>query len=108
MSSNAAFCSRCGYTEGEMSEEQMDVMRSRRLRDRIYHLSMVSYGVISVFVGGFGWFWWSSGGFEHRPGPGPFILMTITAVAYLVVRALLFRNRQKLSALRKKKIRNPG
>lgn len=86
----------------------MDVMRSRRLRDRIYHLSMVSYGVISIFVGGFGWFWWSSGGFEHRPGPGPFILMTITAVAYLVVRALLFRNRQKLSALRKKKIRNPG
>lgn len=86
----------------------MDVMRSRRLRDRIYHLSMMSYGVISVFVGGFGWFWWSSGGFEHRPGPAPFILMAATAVAYLFVRAMLFRNRQKLSALRKKKFRNSG
>ena len=102
MSSNAAFCSRCGYTEGEMSEEQMQVMHSRRLRERIYHLSMVSYAVISVFVGGFGWFWWSSGGFEHRPGSGPFILMTITAIAYLVVRGLLFRCRQQRKELARK------
>jgi len=89
-----------------MSEEQRIVMQSRRLRDRIYHLNMVSYAVISVFMAGFGWFWWSSGGFEHRPGPGPVILMTVSAVAYLAVRVFLFRNRQKQQALRKKKVRS--
>lgn len=102
------FCSRCGYTEGDLSEKQLHLLHSRRLREKIYQISMVSYAVISVFAVGFGWFWWSSGGFEHRPGAGPYILMGITALAYLVVRALLFRNRQKLSALRKKKTRSWG
>jgi hypothetical protein len=102
MSSHAAFCSRCGYTEGEISDEQRDILRMRQLRDRVYHLSMTSYAVITVFGGGFGWFWWSSGGFEHRPAPGPFILMGAAGLAYLVVRVLLFRSRQKLKGLRKR------
>jgi hypothetical protein len=32
--------------------------------------------------------------------PGPFVLMGIAAVAYVVVRVFLFRNRQALKAMR--------
>lgn len=78
-------------------------MRSRKLRDMIYRLSMAGYAVISILLAGFGWFWWSSGGFEHRAATGSIILMVVAALAYVVVRALLFRNRQRLSALRRKK-----
>jgi hypothetical protein len=105
MSSNASFCSRCGYTEGEVSEETRNVIQSRRLRDRVYHLSMVSYAVISVFVGGFGWFLWATNGFENKPSSGPFILMGISALGYMVVRVLLLRTRQKQKALRKQSSR---
>jgi len=88
-------CPSCGFTTGEMSEEQLEVFRLRRLRDKLYHLNMISYSVITAFVGG-------SGGFQYLASPGPFILMGLAAVAYLVVRAMLFRNRQKQKTLRKK------
>ena len=95
-------CPGCGFTTGEVSEEQLEVFRLRRLRDELYHLNMTSYSVITVFVGGFGWYWWDSGGFQYLASSGPFILMGLAAVAYLVVRVMLFRNRQKQKALRKK------
>jgi len=102
MSSKAVMCPKCGFTAGEVTAEQLDIFRARRLRDRIYHLSMISYAVMTVFVGGFGWYWWDSAGFQNRSSAGPFILMGLSAVAYLAVRALLFRNRQKHKELRKK------
>jgi len=95
-------CPKCGFTTGEATAEQLDVFRARRLRDKIYHLNMVSYAVMTMFVGGFGWYWWDSAGFRNRSSAGPFILMGLAAVAYLAVRALLFRNRQKHKELRKK------
>ena len=85
-----------------MTAEQTNLMNLRRLRDKSYHLSMWSYAVITIFVGGFGWFWWSSGGFVHRPSSGPFILMGLSAAAYLLVRSFMFRNRQQQRLLRKK------
>ncbi len=102
ISSKAAMCPHCGFTTDEVTEQELDVFRARRQRDRIYHLSMISYAALTVFVGGFGWYWWDSGGFQRLSSPGPFILMGLAAVSYLLVRALLFRNRQKLKALRKK------
>jgi sulfite exporter TauE/SafE len=102
ISSKAAMCPYCGFTTREVTEQELDVFRARRQRDKLYHLNMISYAVITVFVGGFGWYWWDSGGFQRLSSPGPFILMGLAAVAYLVVRALLFRNRRKLKALRKK------
>ena len=102
ISSRAAMCPQCGFTTGEVSEQELDVFRARRQRDKLYHLNMMSYAVLTVFVGGFGWYWWDSGGFQRSSSPGPFILMGLATVSYLVVRALLFRNRQKLKALRKK------
>lgn len=102
MSSRAAMCPKCGFTTGEISEEQLDVFRARRLRDKRYHLNMISYSVMTVFIGGFGWYWLDSGGFQHLSSSGPFILMGFAAVAYLVVRAMIFRNRQQQKALRRK------
>ena len=77
-------------------------MLSRQLRDKIYRLSMSSYAVITIFMGGFGWFWLESGAFEQRPTSGPFIVMAVSTLAYLGIRMLLFRNRQTLKLLRKK------
>jgi sulfite exporter TauE/SafE len=87
---------------GEVSEEDLEVFRARRLRDRIYRLNMISYAVITVFVGAFGWYWWDSKGFVQTPTAGPFVLMGLAAVAYLVVRAFLFRNRQIQKELRRR------
>ena len=87
---------------GEVSEEQLHVFQARKLRDRIYHLNMISYAVITAFLAAFGWYWWDSGGFERQSSAGPFILMGLTAAAYLLVRVLLFRNRHRQKVLRKK------
>jgi len=101
ISSRAVICSRCGHQFGEASEKDLEVYRARKLRERIYRLNMTSYAVITVFVAGFGWYWWASSGFYQPSPPGPFILMGLAALAYLVVRGLLFRSRQQRKALRR-------
>ena len=100
ISSHAPICSHCGFQMGEVPEEQLEVFRARKLRDKIYHLNMISYAVITVFVAAFGWYWWDSGGFEQQSSAGPFILMGLSALAYLLVRVLLFRNRHRQKKLR--------
>lgn len=95
-------CPHCGHQEGEVSEADLEVYRARKLRDRIYRLNMSSYAVITVFVAAFGWYWWESRGFSQASSIGPFILMGLSAVAYLTVRALLFRARQERKAMREK------
>jgi len=100
ISSRASLCSHCGFELGEVSEEDREVFRARKLRDRIYHLNMSSYAAITVFITGFAWYWWDSAGFENPPTAGPFIVMAVAALAYLVVRAFLFRARQKRKAMR--------
>jgi hypothetical protein len=104
ISSHAAICSHCGFQFGDVSEEDLDVFRARKLRDRIYRLNMISYAVITVFVAAFGWYWLDSKGFSEPSSTGPFILMGLAAMAYLVVRWFLFRSRQKKKALRQKRI----
>jgi hypothetical protein len=99
MSSKAPVCPNCGYQAGEVDEEQLAVFRARRLREKIYRLNMFSYLAITVFVAGFGWYWWASGGFVEPSPPGPFVVMGLSAVAYLVVRVFLFRYRHQKKAL---------
>lgn len=100
ISSQSPICRHCGHQAGEVTEEDLLIFQARKLRDLIYRLNMISYLVITVFLAGFGWYWWASKGFSQPPTSGPFILMGITAVAYLVVRGLLFQSRQKRKALR--------
>jgi hypothetical protein len=102
ISSRAVICSHCGVELGEVTEQDLAVFQARRLRDRIYHLNMISYAVITLFLGGFGWYWWDSSGFTQPPTAGPFVLMGLAGAAYIVVRALLFRNRQLRKAMRQK------
>ena len=103
ISSQVSLCPHCGFQRGEVSEEELLVFRQRRARDKVYHLNMTSYAVITVFVAAFGWYWWSSGGFQHASGSGPFILMGISAVAYVVVRGFLFQAKRKLRELKRVK-----
>lgn len=104
ISSRAPICAHCGHQLGEVSEEDLEVFRARKLRDRIYHLNMASYAAITLFVAAFGWYWWDSKGFVQPPTVGPFILMAVAALGYLVVRAFLFRAKQQ----RKQMLQRPG
>ena len=95
ISSLATICSHCGHQTGEVSDEDLAILESRKLRDRIYRLNMYSYSVISLFVFAFAWYWWDSAGFELASSAGPYYLMGISAVAYLGVRVLLFRAKRE-------------
>ncbi|NND58373.1 MAG: hypothetical protein HKN57_14095 [Xanthomonadales bacterium] len=102
ISSRAVICNYCGFQMGEVTESDLEIFRARKLRDRIYRLNMISYTVITVFVGAFGWYWWDSRGFTEPSSMGPFILMGAAALAYLVVRGFLFHARQLKKAMRQK------
>ena len=100
ISSRTVICSYCGHQLGEVTETDLAVFRARKLRDRIYKLNMSSYAVITVFIAAFAWYWLDSRGFSEVPSLGPFILMGLAAIAYLVVRALLFRSRRVQKLMR--------
>lgn len=102
ISSRAVICSYCGFQLGEATDADIEVYKARRLRDRIYRLNMFSYLVITVFIAAFAWYWWASKGFSEPSPMGPFILMGLAAVAYLIVRALLFRSRQQKKEMRRR------
>jgi hypothetical protein len=102
VSDKAAICRNCGFQLGDATEEDLEIFRARKLRDRIYRLNMISYLVITVFIVGFAWYWMDSGGFTRMSSAGPFILMGISAVAYLVVRGFLFHARGQQKAMRQK------
>jgi len=108
ISSRAVICSFCGFQLGEVTEQDLEVYRARKLRDQRYRLNMMSYLVITLFVGGFGWYWLDSRGFMQPPSLGPMILMGAAAIAYLVVRAFLFQNRRSQRALLKKQVLGKG
>jgi hypothetical protein len=100
ISSKAPICTYCGAHLGEVTEADLQLYRARKLRDRLYRLNMTSYAVITVFIGGFCWYWWDSRGFTQGSSIGPFILMGVAAIAYVVVRVLLFRCRLELKSMR--------
>jgi len=108
ISSHAAICSWCGFQLGEVTEQDLVVFRARKLRDQRYRLNMLSYLAITIFVSGFGWYWWDSAGFQHPPTMGPAILMGLGAVAYVVVRVFLFQNRRLQRAMRREQALKSG
>ena len=102
ISSRAVICSWCGFELGEVTEQDLEVFQARKLRYDRYRLNMLSYAVITLFIGGFGWYWWDSQGFPRPPSYGPLTLMGVAALSYVVVRVFLFRNRRRQKALRRK------
>jgi len=101
ISSKVAVCPHCGFARGAVSDRDLLEFQRRRLRDRIYHLKMASYGVITVFLAAFGWYWWSTSGFQQKSATGPIVLLAAGTVGYVVVRVLLYlagRELRKLSS----------
>lgn len=94
-----SMCPNCGHVRGEVDDERLMEFRRRQLRDRVYHLNMTSYVVITVFLAGFGWYWWDTAGFVERSSLGPILLLAASTVGYLAIRALLFQARRRLKGL---------
>lgn len=101
ISSMNTLCPHCGFELDEVSEEDLQAFEMRQARERVYRLKMVSYAVITVFVAGFGWYWYATGGFQRPSGTGPYIVMGLSAVGYLVVRGLLFVAQGRLRRLKR-------
>ncbi len=91
-----SLCPHCGFDRGQVDEERQLELRRRILRDRVYHLKMTSYAVITVFLAAFGWYWWDTSGYQQQSSYGPIILLALGTVAYLAIRVLLFRARKQL------------
>lgn len=79
----------------------MLVHRQRIARERVYRLNMASYVMITFFVAAFGWYWWVTAGFQQPSPRGPFILMGIAGIAYLIVRGLLYQAKRALKELKR-------
>ncbi len=101
ISSMVSLCPHCGFELGEVSDDDLLVFRQRQAREKVYRLNMYSYVVITIFVAAFGWYWWSTRGFQQPSGSGPFILMGLSAVAYLGVRVFLFQAKRKHKELKR-------
>lgn len=98
VSSLIRLCPYCGFQRGEVSDEELREFRRRKLRDRVYHLKMTSYVIMTLFLGAFGWYWFETRGFTRLSSMGPILLLALTSVAYIAVRVYVFRLQ---SALRK-------
>jgi hypothetical protein len=99
MSSKAPLCPNCGFERGETSDEQLQELARRRLRDRIYRLRMASYGAITLLLVAAGWYFYQNADLEMTPSAGPIALVAVGSVAYLVTRALLFTARRAYKRL---------
>lgn len=94
-------CPHCGHLGAEQGDERELEIRRRSTRDRIYHLNMTSYAVISLFLVAFGWYWWETEGFQYKSSTGPLVLSGIAALAYLWIRLQLIRARRELRRILK-------
>jgi len=93
ISSRTMLCPYCGFQRGEVAEQELKEIRRRKLRDRVYHLKMASYAALTLVVAAFAWYMVDTSGFQHRASVGPYVLSTIGAAIYLVVRVYLFKSR---------------
>ena len=96
ISSRTTLCPYCGFQRGEVAEQELKEFRRRELRDRVYHLKMASYAALTLLVASFGWYLVDTSGFQHRASAGPYILFTVGAAIYVVIRVYLFKSKAAL------------
>lgn len=96
ISSQIMLCPHCGFQRGEVNEEELKEFRRRELRDRVYRLKMASYAALTLLVAAFAWYWAETESFQYQSSMGPYLLFSIGAVVYLVIRVLLFKNKTYL------------
>ena len=99
ISSRTMLCPYCGFQRGEVAEEELKEFRRRKIRDRIYHLKMTSYAALTLLAAAFGWYMVNTSGFQHRASIGPYVLFTIGAASYLVIRVYQFMAKVKLKKI---------
>ena len=102
ISSLAKICLHCGSKQSDFDGEQSPVFRQRQAREKVYHLKMTTYAVLTALLAAFAWYWWESSGFEQRSSAGPFIVMGLSGFAYVIVRVLLFRAQRTLKELKRR------
>lgn len=102
ISSRAPICDHCGNIRGDASGEDLQRYRERNIRDRLYRLNMFSYASMFIVILAFTWYWAATGSFQ-RPvsNNGPYYLMMVGALAYLVFRVLIFRARGQQKSIRR-------
>ena len=96
ISSRTALCPNCGFQRGEVAEDALKEFTRRKLRDRVYRLKMVSYAALTLLIASFGWYLTDTSGFQHRASIGPYVLCTIGAAIYLVIRIYLYKSKAEL------------
>ena len=96
ISSRTTLCPYCGFQRGEVAEQELKEFRRRELRDRVYHLKMASYAALTLLVAAFAWYLVDTSGFQQRASAGPYVLFTIGAAIYLVIRVYLYKSRAAL------------
>ncbi len=99
ISSHTTVCPYCGFQCNEEEEERLRELRRRKLRDRIYHLKMFSYLALTMLIVAFGWYLMETSGFQFRSSMAPYVLFTIGALSYLVIRICLYKFRADLRKL---------
>ena len=101
ISSQALMCLHCGTVKSDITDDQQLTLNKRKIREKIYHLNMFSYAVMTVFGVGFAWYWVQSGGFFLPTGKGPFYVMGSMVLVYLGVRVMLVKAQREQRALNK-------
>ena len=99
ISNRTNLCPYCGFERGEVAEEQLQEFRRRKLRDRIYHLKMLSYAALTMLLDPYGWYMWDKSGFQYRASLGPYLLFAIGGLCYSIIRIFLYRARADLRKL---------
>lgn len=100
ISSLTTVCPYCDFERGEVAEEALKESRRRKIRDQIYRLKMASYAALTLLLVAFAWYMTDTAGLQHRASVGPYILFTLGAAIYLLIRALLFKSATALKKIR--------
>ena len=99
ISSQTTLCPYCGFQRGEAAEEELREFRRRKLRDRVYYLKMASYTALTLLIAAFGWYLVDTRGFQYKSSIGPYIVFSVGAVCYLVIRVYLYKFKAALRKL---------
>ena len=100
ISSHTKQCPYCGFERDEIAEEKLLESRRRKLRDRVYQLKMASYAALTLLIAAFAWYIAATSGFQYRSSMGPYVLFTVGAACYLVIRVYLYKYKMALKKLR--------
>ncbi len=102
ISSQTRLCPQCGFQRSAVDEEAMREFRRRELRDRVYHLKMASYGVLTLLLAAFGWYWVETESFQYQSSMGPYVLFASGAAAYIIIRIFLFKSKLALRKIKQR------